>query len=504
MRSHDAKRNPADDDADHRHDPSLASGGKDRLPFTLSSKLLLLTIGFVMLSEVFVFVPSLAKFRNDWLTDRLTRARTVLLMMQEPTPGEEISEQESANEQARIEEAIRSFDVITLAQRKDGRRQLIAMIDDNAGETAAKFDVTETGPIKSIFDAFGTLFTRKSRTIVVTGTPPDSNELIEVVALEQPLRRAMLTYKRNVMILSFIISISTAAMVYLTLTRLFVRPIKRMADNMVAFSENPERSGNIIRPGRRKDEIGIAEERLAAMQKQLQGTLSNQRRLANLGLAVSKVNHDLRNILASVQLFSDRLTALPDPDVQRFAPKLIAGIDRAIGYCQSTLVYGSAREEPPKRQLLHLGNMVKELGSLLDLDDHPTIEWHNLVPADIELDADPEQIFRVLMNLSRNAVKVLEAMEGDALVRRLTIEARRLDDRTRIVVSDSGPGVPEGAKIHLFEAFSGSLSKGGTGLGLAIAYEIVNAHGGTIALEDNGRPGATFVIELPHRGKTIL
>ena len=235
------------------------------------------------------------------------------------------------------------------------------------------------------------------------------------------------------------------------------------------------------------------------MQKELQGTLSSQKHLANLGLAVSKVNHDLRNILASVQLVSDRLTMLPDPEVQRFAPKLIAGIDRAIGYCQSTLVYGSAREEDPKRQLVNLHDLVQELASLLEVDDHKTIKWENQVPNALEFDADPEQIFRVLMNLSRNAVKELEAMDNDAVVKRLWIKASKEGGSTQILIEDTGPGIPERAKAHMFEAFKGSFSKGGTGLGLAIAHEIVTAHGGTIRLLEKESPGASFEIIIPDR-----
>lgn len=476
-------------------------GNPARRPFslTLSTKLLLLTIIFVMLSEIFVFVPAVAKFRNDWLTDRLTRALTVLLMTEERGTGIQRSAEESLAMQERIEAAIRSFDVVTLANRRDGRRQLVAMLDGNPGLMAASFDVSNTGPLQSIRDAFGTLLANEPRTIIITGSPPGSNQVIEVLALEAPLRAAMLTYTRNVMILSLIISVSTAAMVYLTLTMLFVRPIKRMADNMVSFSRNPEENRAIIQPSGRADEIGIAEERLAAMQKDLQGTLASQRHLANLGLAVSKINHDLRNILASVQLFSDRLTALPDPNVQKFAPKLIAGIDRAISYCESTLVYGSAKEEPPKRKLMRLDTMVKELALLLDLEDHPSIEWRNGVATGLEIDADPEQIFRVLLNLARNAIKAMDTMEGDALVRRLSIDAGAEAHLVRIVISDSGPGVPEHARRHLFEPFRGSISKGGTGLGLAIAYEIIAAHGGTIRLREDQTPGATFEITLPHK-----
>ena len=463
----------------------------------LSTKLLLLTMGFVMLSEIFVFLPSVAKFRNDWLTDRLTRAQTVLLLYQGESGDANMPH--TPEEISRMEAALRSFDVVTLAQRQDGRRQLVAMLENDATEMGGRFDVNETGAFQSIRDAVDTLLSSTPRSILVRGSPPGSNQLFEVIALEEPLRAAMLTYTRNVMILSLIISLLTAAMVYFALSILFVRPIRNIANNMVAFSQNPEAKDNVIEPSNRSDELGVAEDVLSGMQKELQGTLSSQKHLANLGLAVSKVNHDLRNILASVQLVSDRLTMLPDPEVQRFAPKLIAGIDRAIGYCQSTLVYGSAREEDPKRQLVNLHDLVQELASLLEVDDHKTIKWENQVPKTLEFDADPEQIFRVLMNLSRNAVKELDAMDNDAVVKRLCIKAHKENGSTQILVEDTGPGIPERAKAHMFEAFKGSFSKGGTGLGLAIAHEIVTAHGGTIRLLEKEGPGASFEIIIPDR-----
>ncbi len=479
---------------------SDSSKKKNGLSLNLSSKLLVLTIGFVMLSEIFVFVPSVAKFRNDWLTDRLTRSRTVLLMLDDYESAQN-PEEANAREMARIEEAIRSFDVITLAHKKDGMRQLIAMINDSPAIMEAHFDVHHTGPWQSIKDAFGTLLSRSPRTILVTGSPPGSNQLFEAVVLEQPLRQAMLRYTRNVMILSFIISVLTASMVYFSLSKLFVRPIKRMADNMIDFTKNPELVEKVIMPCGRGDEIGVAEERLRDMQLDLQTTLSNQKRLASLGLAVSKINHDLRNILASVQLFSDRLTRVPDPEVQRFAPKLIAGIDRAIGYCQSTLVYSSAKEEAPNRHLIKLYRMTRELENFLDVAENNGIEWNNKVSEEIEIYADYEQIFRVLMNLSRNAIKVMEKLPDEA-PKKLTIEAESNGNYTSITIRDTGPGLPEEAKKHLFEAFRGSVSQGGTGLGLAIAYEIINQHGGKIFLRENSEQGATFQIDLPSRKKS--
>jgi signal transduction histidine kinase len=214
---------------------------------------------------------------------------------------------------------------------------------------------------------------------------------------------------------------------------------------------------------------------------------------------VSKVNHDLRNMLASAQLFTDRLGSLPDPSVQRFAPKLIAALDRAIAYTQSTLAYGRAREAPPERRLVAVDRVVDDVSDALGLDAHATIVFENGVPKGLEIDADAEQLFRVLLNLCRNAVQALDGDQNPAVVRRLSVTARREGNTTSIRVSDTGPGVPPAARAHLFQAFQGSARPGGTGLGLAISAEIVRAHGGLITLLEAEGPGAVFEIAIPDR-----
>jgi signal transduction histidine kinase len=204
-------------------------------------------------------------------------------------------------------------------------------------------------------------------------------------------------------------------------------------------------------------------------------------------------------MLAAAQLFSDRLGSLPDENVQRFAPKLISTLDRAIAYCQTTLAYGRAREEAPARRLVALDRLVDEVAEVMGLKTHAAITFENLVAPGLEIDADPDQLFRVLVNLCRNSV---QAMEGDldaAIVRRLSISAERAGGEVTITVADTGPGIPQRARAHLFRAFQGAIRPGGTGLGLAIAAELIRAHGGSIALLDRTGPGATFRIVIPDR-----
>jgi signal transduction histidine kinase len=359
-------------------------------------------------------------------------------------------------------------------------------------------DLRVMNPTADLGDAFATLFDPSMRILRVIGHSR-SGATLELVISDRDLRDAMLRYSVNIIWLSLIISIVTGGLLYFSITRLFVRPMRRLTENMVAFSDRPEDSGRVIQPSGRGDEIGVAEEHLADMQSALQGTLREQRHLADLGLAVSKINHDLRNMLAAAQLFSDRLAGLPDENVQRFAPKLIATLDRAIVYTQAVLAYGKAREAAPARRLLALNRMVDDVADSLGLIGHATITFENRVPQGLEVDADPDQLFRVLLNLCRNAAQALDGDLGPAVVRRLSVRAERNGAAVTIEVADTGPGIPAAARANLFRAFQGGGRPGGTGLGLAIAAELVRAHGGSIDLVEHRGPGATFRIIIPDR-----
>src|SRR6202042_2463441 len=225
---------------------------------------------------------------------------------------------------------------------------------------------------------------------------------------EQPLRNAMLRYSVDLLLISLLISGITGVLVYLALHYLFVRPMRRVTANMTAFRADPEDPDRVIAPSGRVDEIGIAERELAGMQRDLASMLQQKTRLAALGLAVSKINHDLRNLLASAQLFSDRLVKLPDPQVQRFAPKLMQALERAIAFCQATLSYGRAQEPAPDRRTVMLRDLVDEVRDTIGLSPESTIGWVTAVERGLTVDADREQLLRVLVNLARNARQALE------------------------------------------------------------------------------------------------
>jgi signal transduction histidine kinase len=268
---------------------------------------------------------------------------------------------------------------------------------------------------------------------------------------------------------------------------------------MVNFRRDPESPASIVVPGPRGDEIGLAERELSDMQRDLVSMLHQKSRLAALGLAVSKINHDLRNLLASSQLLSDQLSSVPDPRVQRFAPKLVRSLERAIAFCQSTLSYGRAQEAAPDRRSILIEPLVNDVRETAGLADEASITWVSAIERGLTIDADPDQLFRVLLNLVRNAAQHLEGQpRNDANLQQIRLTGRREGAVTVLEVSDTGPGVPQKARDHLFEAFHGSVRAGGSGLGLAIAAELVRAHGGEIKLVE-GTIGATFRISIPDR-----
>src|SRR6201996_2816867 len=461
-----------------------------RLPrrLGLSGKLLLLTIPLVMIAEVLIYVPSMANFWMNRLNARLASANTAALVL-DAAPSGMVPE-------SLTRQILDSIGARAVAIKLGQQRRLLA----SANLPAAIDHVVDMRTLtawSSIMTSFQMMFETGNQAIRIIGPAPGSGQFLEVVVDEVPLRNAMYVFSRNLLLVSLAIAILTAALVYFALHFLFVRPMRRLTESLVSFHANPESSARIIVPSNRSDEIGVAERDLVSM-------LHQKSRLAALGLAVSKINHDLRNLLASSQLLSDQLASVPDPRVQRFAPKLMRSLERAIAFCQSTLSYGRVQEAAPDRRMILIEQVVLEVRESAGLASEASITWINAIERGLTIDADPDQLFRVLLNLVRNAAQALEGRpQNDAASQQIRITGRREGTVAIIEVSDTGPGVPVRAREHLFEAFQTSGRPGGSGLGLAIAAELIRAHGGDIHLVE-GTIGATFRISIPDRPVELL
>ncbi len=488
--------------------------------FGLTSKLLLVTLLVAVICELAVLIPSITNFQNSWINDKLYRADldAKLILAIKPNSFElknqsqDLSQDNSQNQsldQSQVELQKKLQDDLQIHLLDSARAEAIAVIDGQTRKLIAmravppdiekEFNLNSGSMFSGFIQSMDTLLFGSDRVLQLTGNSQFSeSSIVEIIIMESYLRTDLINFTLRILGFSIPILIVFSLLLFFLLQYLFVRPVQRLSVCIERFAENPEESERIIIPSVRTDEIGLAEQSLANMEHRLVSAIQEHRRLANLGLAVSKINHDLRNILATAQLLLERLEDLPDPTVQRLAPKIISTLDRAVSYTRAVLDYGKTSEAAPKRELIHLSSLVNEVGEGLSLDTNEKIEWKNEVSGEIEIDADPDHMFRVLMNLCQNSLQALESTKLPVVLKQITVSAQRHGSVVQILVADSGPGVPYMVRNKIFHAFQSSLKSGGYGLGLSIAAELVKAHGGNIVLKESDS-GANFEISIPDR-----
>ncbi|MEQ6201799.1 HAMP domain-containing sensor histidine kinase [Sulfitobacter sp. HNIBRBA2951] len=458
---------------------------------SLSGRLLILTTVFVMLAEILIFVPSIARFREDYMLNRLERAQIASLTL---LADDMISAELEA-------ELLLNAEVFNVVMRRDEVSQLV-LSSPMPRMIAGTVDLRDDSAAVLIRDALRRLATVDNEVIRVIGAPVrEAGLLIEVTMETAPMRAAMIDYGLRILLLSAVISVFTAVLLFAAMRIFLVKPIKGVVGHMQNYAAAPEDARRIIEPSAGVTELREAEEALKSLQTELTGALKQKERLAQLGLAVSKISHDLRNIMTTAQLFTDRIESSEDPIVRRLAPKLVGSITRAVHLCESTLAFGRAEEPGPTLTMVPLGALVEDVISSeqLAVGDF-ALEFHADIPAEMQVRVDPEQMHRVIGNMVRNSRQVIMASQQTGAI---AIHASETASEWSITLRDTGPGLPPKAKEHLFSAFQGSVRKGGSGLGLAISAELVRGHGGDIELSRTDSSGTEFVIHLP-KGDGLL
>jgi signal transduction histidine kinase len=455
---------------------------------SLSGRLLLLTALFVMISVALIYFPSVARYHHQLLEDRVHAAELAILPLTE-SPGLQLSRRLRT-------ELLRRAGVEAVILTGGGTHQLF-LVNEEPPTIQATFDIANTDLFDESSDVLRCLFAGPGRTIRIrTNTQIATGTQIAVVAREDPIRDTLFDFSWRVLSLALFISGLTSGLVFLVLYLTIVQPLKRMTVTMTTFRESPEDARHILRSSARRDEIGIAEREFAAMQRALLAFLQQRAHLAALGSAVAKIQHDLRNILASAQIASDRLALVEDPVVKGQTQRLMAAIDRAVALATTTLRYGRAEERAPERTRFPLAPLVNEVAESAIPEDSK-VAFECAIEADVDVDADRDHLFRVMLNLMRNAREALESAENEAPL--LRVEGRRKSDTVMILITDNGPGIPEKARERLFLPFGASGRPGGSGLGLAIARELMHAHGGEVELVRTGPDGTRFRVTIPDR-----
>ena len=452
----------------------------------LSARLLVLTVLFVLLGEIFIYVPSIARHRMVFLEERIEAARIAALAVEASPDG-------MVTEELRLALLDRAG-VAAVSLKRPGSRRLV-LADDMPVAIDASFDLREATPLRLIGHAADTLRYGGVRTIRVMGVAPgdSSDTVVDIVLPEAPMFASMLDYSGRILVLSIILAFVVAGLVYLSLHWLMVLPLGRMTDSLVSFRRAPEDASATVRVSGRRDEIGLAQRELQVMQRRVRAALRQRARLAAVGAGVAKINHDLRNMLATAAVLTDRLAMARDPEVQKLAHPLVAAIDRAIALCTHTLSFTTGRLPAPQRTSFALAPLVDDVGAALPIDERSAI-WRNEVPPALNVTADRDQLYRVITNLGQNAVQALARCDGGGTVR---VSAWRDAADTVIEVADSGPGISDTVREKLFEAFADGGRSEGTGLGLAIARDLMRNHGGDIDLERSDEEGTVFRLRLP-------
>ena len=450
---------------------------------SLSARLLLLTIAFVMLAEFLIYTPSIARFRKMYLEEHIAKAHLAILAVeaaQDLSVGSDL--------EMRLLFQAEAYGIIL--RKQDSK--VLMLSGDMPPEVDVVFDLQEGGFLTWVRDAFVALAQDENRVMRVLGvSPSDATVMIEVLMDETTMRQAMYGYSQRILELSIVISLITAGLVYLSLQLLMVRPMRRITQSMVSFRDNPEDVSTNLPLSERQDEIGVAQRELAVMQNDLRLALRQKTRLATLGAAVAKINHDLRNSLATAVLVSDRLADIDDPEVKRVTPRLYNAIDRAINLCSQTLIYAQEPRTRLTHTRFHLRELVTEVCAAMREPEAEgnQLAWDVDVDDSLDIEADREQLYRLLYNLSQNAY--------EAGATRLRVSASMDGGSLRVEVADNGPGLADKARENLFKPFAGSTREGGTGLGLVIAHDIMRAHGGVLSLVQSDGQGTTFRFEMP-------
>jgi signal transduction histidine kinase len=457
-------------------------------PGGLSARLLVLTVLFVAAAGGLALPLAAAAFEEQWLLERV-RAAELVSVATEVAPDQVLSERLS-------QQLLQGAGVVTIAISTEGNRRLVL---PGSRMTRAPYlvDLRDQAPASWIAAPFQTLSGGEGRMVrVLAQTRFRKADFIEIVAPDAELRRELISYLwRQVLVVVFV-STMAGILVYLSLNFFLVRPMRRITLAMERFRSDPEDPQALVAPSGRRDEIGRAEVELDRMQADLRAALSSRARLAALGEAVAKINHDLRNMLTSAQIASERLAALKDPKVTQALPRLERALDRAVKLATDVLAYGKTTEPAPDPRPLPLAPALEAAAEEARLSDDGVCLLSDLDPAD-QVNADPDQLHRILANLLRNAREAIEAQPDRTVPGQVRATLRQADGMSFIRLADNGPGVSDRVSERLFQAFAGSSRPGGAGLGLAIARELALGHGGDLTLAETGPEGSVFELRLP-------
>lgn len=470
--------------------PTLITRLRDRLPFHapdgLSSRLLLLTLVFTLAVEALIVAPTAASFQERWLQDRIQSAELTSVGI-EALPYNVVSDDVA-------QQLLRIGGVSAIAVSEEGVLSQLLQAPV-LPRTPDFIDLRDRPLALRLTDPWRTLSGHPDRSIRVRAAPRyRDGDYIEVLAPAEPLRIELRAFLLNSLLVSILISVVAGALLYASLVFLVIHPLRRVTRSIEGFARDPD--ADAPPASDRHDEIGRVERELARMQEEVRVSLRARSRLVALGEAVAKINHDLRNMLTSAQIASDRLASSADPQVAKALPRLERALGRAAALTRNVLDYGKSEEPAPQRSAILLTAAVKAAAEDAGLEPD-RVALKTTIPARFTVSADPDQLHRILVNLMRNARQAIETDGDRAGHGRIRVLASTEGPTAVIRIADDGPGIAPRLSERLFEPFVSGKASDGTGLGLTISRELAANHGGELKLVETGPGGTTFELRLP-------
>lgn len=459
-----------------------------RFEESLAVRLFVLTLAAILITEALIFIPSVAGLRQQWLGERIQAARIAALAL-EAAPMRAVSEELS-------ESLLGSAEVLAVTEIEDGLRfQLLAPSTTIPGDAETRFiDLRNTNLLSQAGGILHEYAAPPGQMLVISAEGSQTGRVIEILVPQAPLKAAMIAFAQRAAIISLIIALVAALVIYLVLDSFVVGPVRRITVSVEQFSRDPGGWSRRLSPTLRQDEIGRAQNALAGMEEAVADAFRQRARLAALGSAVAKINHDLRNSLAAAQLVSEGLSLSEDPRVIRAIPRLRRALERAVDLATATLDYGKALPRAPVFQTLQILTIIQEAADEALVANPGTIRID--IPPTLLLRSDADHLHRIAANLIRNAAEAMT--HADTHERSIRIYS----EEGALLFEDSGPGIPQHTIENLFRPFSGSSRGGGTGLGLVIARELAESLGGRLELLRTGPRGTVFSLFLPGLGNS--
>ncbi len=317
-----------------------------------------------------------------------------------------------------------------------------------------------------------------------------------VGALQSTFQALLDNFQRQVVVIA-LVCIALAAVIGVPIARFITRPIEDLAQ---ATEQLAQGDMNVRVRVHGRSELGALGRSFNTMVMTLRNTqqeLLHKEKLASVGQLSAGVAHEINNPGGTILLFSDvLLKESPEDDPRREDLEMIINEATRCKRIVADLL-NFARQQEVLAQDTQINDLLDQV--LESLIHQPNFEGinvrRNYSPSLPAIQADPEQLRQVFVNLLNNAA---EAIEGDGTI---SLHTRAVDKKwVEIKVSDTGCGIPRENLRKMFTPFFTTKSFGqGTGLGLSIVYGIIKMHRGQIAVQSDVGSGTTFTVTLPIR-----